>query len=292
MTCVAVVAHRGKQLGGGLTELREQLIAEGIDAPLWFEVNKSRKAPALVREALEKGADRVIVWGGDGMVQRSVDVLAGTGTAIGIIPAGTANLFATNLGIPRDLGEALQIALHGTARRLDVGVINGERFAVMAGSGFDATMIKDADGGLKDRVGRAAYVWTGAKAAGTSPQRARIRVDGDTWFKGDASCVLVGNVGEVGSGVHAFEDARPDDGLLDVGVVTANGRLQWGRVIAAMLAGRASHSKFVRATRGRAIDVRLDHKAPYELDGGARKSAKRLRVHVEPLAITVCVPPS
>jgi YegS/Rv2252/BmrU family lipid kinase len=290
VTCVAVVAHRRKQLGGGLGSLRELLIAERIDTPLWFEVSKSRKAPKRVREALGRGADRVLVWGGDGMVQRCIDVIAGTGAIVGIIPAGTANLFATNLGIPHDLEEALNIALHGTLRRLDVGVINGEHFAVMAGTGFDAAMIKEADGGLKDRVGRAAYLWTGAKAAGTAPQRARVRVDGHKWFDGRASCVLFGNVGEVGSGVHAFEDAKPDDGLLDVGVVTAKTRWQWTRVIASMLAGRPTRSKFVEVTRGRAVDVRLGHKAPYELDGGARKPAKRLRVHVEPSAITVCVP--
>jgi YegS/Rv2252/BmrU family lipid kinase len=290
MTCVAVVAHRRKQLGGGLESLRELLVADGIDTRLWFEVNKSRKAPKRVREALEQGADRVLVWGGDGMVQRCIDVIAGTGASIGILPAGTANLFATNLGIPRDLPEALNIALHGTLRRLDVGVINGEHFAVMAGTGFDAAMIKDADAGLKDRVGRAAYMWTGAKAAGAAPQRARVRVDGHKWFDGKAGCVLFANVGDVGSGVHAFEDAQPDDGMLDVGVVTASTRWQWTRVIASMIAGRPTHSKFVEVTRGREVDVRLAHKAPYELDGGARKAAKRLRVHVEPLAITVCVP--
>ena len=101
MTSVAVVAHSRKHLGGGLDSLRALLVAEGIDAPLWFEVNKSRKAPKRVREALEKGADRVLVWGGDGMVQRCIDVLAGSGATIGILPAGTANLFATNLGIPQ-----------------------------------------------------------------------------------------------------------------------------------------------------------------------------------------------
>src|SRR6476659_9056130 len=106
MTTVAVIAHREKQLGAGLRALREQLAAEGIDAPLWFEVSKSRKAPKRVREALVQGADRVLVWGGDGMVQRCVDVLAGSGATIGILPAGTANLFATNLGIPHDLDEA------------------------------------------------------------------------------------------------------------------------------------------------------------------------------------------
>ena len=173
MTTVAVIAHRKKHLGGGLIELRDRLASQGIDTPLWFEVDKSRKAPKRARLALEQGADHVLIWGGDGMVQRCIDVLAGRGATIGILPAGTANLFATNLGIPRDFDGALDVALHGTLRALDVGVINGEHFAVMAGTGFDAEMIKEADRGLKDRFGRAAYVWTGAKAASGSAQRLR-----------------------------------------------------------------------------------------------------------------------
>jgi diacylglycerol kinase (ATP) len=290
MTTIAVIAHRDKHLGGGLVALRERLAAEGIDNPLWFEVSKSRRAPKRVRQALEQGADRVLVWGGDGMVQRCVDVLAGTGAPIGILPAGTANLFATNLGIPRSFDEAVEIALHGALRVIDVGVINGERFAVMAGTGFDAEMIKEADRGLKDRLGRAAYLWTGAKAAAVSPQKMKVRVDGHKWFDGKASCVLFGNVGQVGAGVHAFEDAKPDDGFLEIGVVVAKTRWQWSRVIALMLAGRPTHSKFVKVTRGQTVDVRLSHKAPYELDGGDRPASKRMRVRIEPQAITVCVP--
>ncbi|MDP9286358.1 MAG: diacylglycerol kinase family lipid kinase, partial [Actinomycetota bacterium] len=92
---VAVVAHSGKTLGGGLPELRRVLAAEGVDEPLWCEVPKSSKAPAQVRRALDEGAELVFAWGGDGMVQRCVDVLAGSTVSLAIIPAGTANLFAT-----------------------------------------------------------------------------------------------------------------------------------------------------------------------------------------------------
>ena len=146
---VAVIAHSGKTLGGGLPELRRALEAAGVDDPFWCEVPKSRKAPAQVRRALNDGAELIIAWGGDGMVQRCVDVLAGSGASLAIIPAGTANLFATNLGIPKDIERAVSIALHGTRRTLDVGRFNGERFAVMAGAGFDAAMIRDAGkGGL------------------------------------------------------------------------------------------------------------------------------------------------
>ena len=105
----------------------------------------------------------MFVWGGDGMVQRSIDRLAGSGVTLAIIPAGTANLFASSLDIPSDIEQAVEIGLNGRDRTLDVGKINGERFAVMAGAGLDAHMIHDADGGLKDRFGRLAYIWTASK---------------------------------------------------------------------------------------------------------------------------------
>ena len=98
---VGVIAHAGKSFGGGLPELRRVLEDEGIADPFWVEVPKSKKAPAHVERALDEGVELVFVWGGDGMVQRCVDVLAGSGVSLAIIPAGTANLFASNLGIPK-----------------------------------------------------------------------------------------------------------------------------------------------------------------------------------------------
>ena len=235
---VAVIAHAGKSLGGGLPELRRVLEAEGIADPFWVEVPKSKKAPAQVQRALDEGAELVFAWGGDGMVQRCVDVLAGSGARLAIIPAGTANLFASNLGIPQDIEEAVAIGLRGDRRELDVGRFNGERFAVMAGAGFDAAMIRDSgDGGLKERFGRAAYVWSGSENLRSKPFRATIEVDGAEWYKGKATCILLGNVGKLFGGVEAFEDARPDDGKLEVGVVTADGVLDWSRMIARAVAG-------------------------------------------------------
>ncbi len=290
MTSVAVVAHSAKRLGGGLSELRTALAAEGVSDPLWVEVPKSRFAPARVKEMLKEGADLIFVWGGDGMVQQCIDVLAGSTTTLAILPAGTANLLATNLGIPKDLKAAVRIGLHGARRKLDVGVLNGEHFAVMAGTGLDALMIRDADAGLKDAVGRMAYLWTGAKNVRRKPVGTKIRVDGHRWFKGEASCVLIGNVGKVIGGVSAFQDAHPDDGRLDVGVVTADGLWQWARTMGRTALGDATASPFVQTTTGRSIEVRLDRKVPYELDGGDRKKQKKLDIEVEPGAISVCVP--
>jgi diacylglycerol kinase (ATP) len=288
---VAVVAHSGKTFGGGLPELRRVLAAEGVDEPLWYEVPKSRKAPAQVRRALKDGADLVFAWGGDGMVQRCVDVLAGSNVSLAIIPAGTANLFAGNLGIPKDIEGAVAVGLRGERRSLDVGRFNGERFAVMAGAGFDAAMIRDAgNGGLKERLGRVAYVWTGSKDVRSKPFRAEIKVDGVGWFKGKASCILVGNVGKLFAGVEAFEDASPDDGKLELGVVTAEGLLEWGRVLARTAVGTPSKSPFTQTTKARSVKVKLNRKVLYELDGGDRTKVKAFKVKVEPDAVSVCVP--
>jgi diacylglycerol kinase (ATP) len=291
MVKVAVIAHAGKTLGGGLPELRRVLEAAGVADPFWCEVPKSRKAPAQVRRALDEGAKLIVAWGGDGMVQRCVDVLAGSEVALAIIPAGTANLFATNLGIPSDIEGAVAVGLHGARRRVDLGRFNGERFAVMAGAGFDAAMIRDAaDGGLKERLGRVAYVWTGSKNLRSKPFRADIEVDGANWYKGKASCILFGNVGQLVGGVEAFEDARPDDGMLELGIVTAEGLLEWGRMIARAAVGPVDKSPLAQTTKAHSVKVKLNRKVLYELDGGDRTKVKAFKVKVEPGAVTVCVP--
>ncbi|HET8684394.1 MAG TPA: YegS/Rv2252/BmrU family lipid kinase [Micromonosporaceae bacterium] len=287
---VAVVAHRKKSLGGGLDELRKLITDSGCDNLLWYEVAKSRKAAKKARRAQRAGAELVFVWGGDGTVQRCIDALAGSDTAVAIVPAGTANLLAANLGIPQDLAEAVRTGFHGTRRRLDLGRINGEHFAVMAGAGFDGAMIRHADRSLKDRVGRLAYVWTGLRHVNDGAVPVRIRIDGEKWFDGRASCVLVGNVGVITGGIRAFDDARPDDGWLEVGVATAEGALAWARTLGRMAVGRSDRSPFVRITRAKAVDVKLGAPMTYELDGGARDSTRRLKARIAPGAITICVP--
>jgi YegS/Rv2252/BmrU family lipid kinase len=243
-----------------------------------------------VNELLDAGTDLLFVWGGDGTVQRAIDAVDGRPVTLAILPAGTANLFATNLGLPKDLEACVRIGLHGARRTLDVGKVNGEHFAVMAGAGLDAMMIRDADAGLKDKVGRIAYVWTGAKSVQLDAVRMRVEVDGKAWFDDKASCVLVGNVGDVIGGLTVFPEAVPDDGRLDIGVVTADGWWEWARTLGRSVIGDVSASPFVQTTTGRSFKVRLDGSLPYELDGGDRKPTKRLKIKVKPGAITVAVP--
>ena len=290
MTKIAVIAHTGKSMGGGLEELRETLDRSGVTDPLWTEVPKSKYAPERVEKALADGAETIFVWGGDGMVQRAVDSMAGTDARLAILPAGTANLFASNLGIPDDIGEAVQVGLSGRERRLDLGKMNGEHFAVMAGAGLDARMTRDVDGGPKDRYGRLAYIWAASKNLRVEPFKARIEVNGDLWYDDEASCLLVGNVGALFGGLEAFESASPEDGQLELGVTHAESLGQWARTVARTAIGSAAQSPFVQATKAERIDVEFKPKVLYELDGGERKEVKRLKVKVKPGALTVMVP--
>ena len=291
MAEVAVVAHSRKSFGGGLPELRRILAVEGVTDPMWYEVSKSRRAPEYARRAVAKGADVIFVWGGDGTVQRCIDAVAGTQTAVAVLPAGTANLLAANLNIPHDLAAAVQVGLHGDRRRLDTGSVNGERFTVMAGAGFDARMISDADRGTKNRLGRAAYIVTGIKNLRAGRVRATVEVDGHRFFTGKVSCVLAANVGKILGGVEAFPQAQPDDGRLELGVVTARNPVQWARIFGRLARGHPGRSPFVKVTQGKKVKIRFDEKVRYELDGGARPASKKLHIKVRPSSVTVCVPP-
>ena len=175
VTSIAVVAHAGKTMGGGLVELRGVLEAEGVTDPQWFEVSKSRQAPKKVKQALDNGAELVFAWGGDGLVQQCVNVLAGSrrDTCDPARPARRTSSRPISAS-PRTSMPASGSGCAAAGGKLDLGKVNGERFAVMAGAGFDARMIGDADGNLKDKLGRLTYIWTGIQE---SPHEAVPRHD-------------------------------------------------------------------------------------------------------------------
>jgi diacylglycerol kinase family enzyme len=101
--------------------------------------------------------------------------------------------------------------------------------------------------------------------------------------------VLFGNVSRITGGIQAFDDARPDDGVLQVGVTTADGALDWARTMSRMALDRSEHSPFVQVTKGRKIQVEFDRKTEFEMDGGARGKAKTLKAKIVPGAIEVNV---
>ena len=159
----------------GLRCSRAALIEAGVADPVWCEITKSKKATKQVRRLLAEGVERLVVWGGDGTVRRCIDTIVGDDAKVevAIVPAGTANLLATALNIPGNVAGAVDIAVNGMVRPIDVGVVNGKTFAVMAGTGFDTLMIRDTDTKAKRRLGKLSYVRAGVKNLGASGAKAR-----------------------------------------------------------------------------------------------------------------------
>lgn len=272
-------------VSGGAPDESELRAALGDDVEL-VETTEDDPGTGQTENAVADGADTVVACGGDGTVRACLAPLAGTDTALGIVPLGTGNLLAGNLGIEAGLEAGDGIA-SGPTRSIDLGWVNGEAFAVMAGTGFDAFMIRDASDAVKSRFGTIAYVASGAKHLRSSLIHTRVTVDGDVWFEGRTTMVLVGNFGEISGGLEVFPDAAPDDGRLDIAVMSASNVREWASVLWRLVRGQPPRLDLARRTQGAHVVVEQQHARAYELDGEAREPTGLLEFSVEPKALTV-----
>ncbi len=264
------------------SKLRKAL---GDDVEL-VETTEEDPGAGQAEAAVEAGASVVVACGGDGTVRACLAPLADTTTSLGIVPLGTGNLLASNLSIKPGLQAGSGVG-RGAERTIDLGRVNGEAFAVMAGSGFDALMIRDADDTLKSRFGTVAYALSGAKHLRADLVHTKVTVDGEDWFEGRTTMVLVGNFGKISGGLEVFPDAKPDDGLLDIAVMSASTLREWGSIVWRLLRRREQRFDLARRAQGRHIVVEHDEARAYELDGEDRDPVARLDFEIQPGAITV-----
>jgi diacylglycerol kinase family enzyme len=204
-----------------------------------------------------------------------------------VVPAGTGNLLAGNLALPTEPADAAAAIAAGARRRIDVGRVNGEGFIVMAGTGFDALMIRDASSALKRRIGSTAYVLSALRHLRESLEPTTVEIDGEVRFRGRTTMVLVGNFGTVTGGLAVFPDARPDDGRLDVAVLRVSGLREWASVAWRMVRSRQQRHDLVARFTASEVIVRNGRPRPYEIDGEARRPARELRFEVRPASLDV-----
>ena len=261
----------------------------GWAEPLWLETTPEDTGRGQAEAALAGQVDLVLASGGDGTVTACAEGLAGRGVPLGVLPAGTGNLLARNLGLPLSLDEALAVSLGGTDRRLDVGTANGRIFVAMAGLGFDAELLDSTGEPLKRRLGWAAYALSGLRHLGARPVRATVRADGGPVLRRRASSVLIGNVGALQGGVTLLPGAEPDDGVLDLLVLTARGLAGWAALVTDLLL-RRRRTRHVARIAFRDLHVVLDRPQLWELDGEVVGRTRQLRVTVRPGALLVRVP--
>jgi YegS/Rv2252/BmrU family lipid kinase len=270
--------------------VRQVMDEHGWDEPLWLETTPEDPGRGQAESAVSAGAGLVLACGGDGTVTACAEGVAGTGTPLAIIPKGTGNLLARNLGLPMGTDEALAVALGGVQRPIDAGRVNGTLFVVMAGLGLDAQMLSGTSEPLKKRLGWLAYAVSAARHLGDRPMRVTVSADGGPGRRMRASALIVGNVGWLRGGLPLLPDARPDDGMLDAVVLIARGPAAWLAVAANIALRRPARGRIHRV-QFTELRVTLDQEQPWELDGEVMGPTRQLTVAAQPGALLLRLPP-
>jgi YegS/Rv2252/BmrU family lipid kinase len=268
----------------------------GWSAPTWYTTTVEDTGRSMAEDAAVSGAELVLVCGGDGTVRTVCAELAGTGVAVGIVPAGTGNLLARNLGIPLYLQTAVDVALSGQDRAIDLVKVSGdglgddEHFMVMAGMGFDAAVMEGANEHIKARVGWLAYVVSGLRNLMFPAVRVDIRLDDGEWTKHRARTVLIGNVGYLQAGMPLLPDAAIDDGVLDVVVLHPSRFLSWIPLAVRVLSKGRRSDDLVNRMTGRTVTVRAHSETPRQLDGDSIGAGRELHAECVHGRLLVRVP--
>ena len=269
--------------------VRRAMDDHGRPEPLWLETTPEDPGLGQARSAVSAGVDLVLACGGDGTVAACAEGVTGTGVPLAIIPLGTGNLLARNLGIPTGLEEALEVALGDEQQPIDAGEVNGTLFVVMAGLGLDARMLSGTSEPLKKRLGWLAYAVAAVRHLGDRPMRVTISADGGRPRRLRVSALIVGNVGWLRGGLPLLPDARPDDGMLDAVALVARGVTGWLAVAAHILLRRPAHGRVYRV-QFTELQVRLGRDQPWELDGEVMGSTRLLTVVAQPGGLLVRMP--
>lgn len=277
--------------------LIEDRVAKGDWADtLWLETSADDPGRGMVRQAVAEQVDLVVCAGGDGTVRIVADGLANSGIPMGIIPAGTGNLLARNLGLPLAEDAAAEIAFGMHTRTIDLIALavddrDVEHFAVMAGIGIDAVIMDETDDDLKAKIGPAAYFIAAGKALGRLPIRMTIKLDGRRPLRRHAMVCIIGNVSELLAGMALIPGARPDDGRLDVYVASPHKPWHWVKLILRVITKRAKNDDQVDQRSGTTAQIRLATEDSYQLDGDVVGEGQHLRATVVENALTVAVAP-
>jgi diacylglycerol kinase family enzyme len=267
----------------------DALADAGWPAPMWLETTRDDTGAKQTRQAVDAGVDVVFACGGDGTVMACVGALVGTEVALAVLPAGTGNLLAANLGLPDDPAAGVEVAVRLGRRKIDVGIVEDRAFAVMAGMGFDAAMVGGAPERLKKHLGWAAYAVSAARHLRARPMRVEVRMDDRPPLHRRARSVLVANVGRLQAGIRLLTDAEPDDGLLDVALITPRKLRHWA-VLAGSVLLRRDRTPRMELYRARRVEVISDRPQPRQLDGDVIEPADTLCVQVRHEALWLCVP--
>lgn len=271
----------------------------GWDEPLWLETTLEDPGVGQAHQAVSAGCDIVFAAGGDGTVRLVGSALTGTDIPLGLMPQGTGNLLARNLGVSVDGSAAQNFArsLVGHDTRIDVGRVHAtfddgsaknDTFLIMAGFGLDGDIMDSTSEGLKKRVGWMAYPLAGIKYFTERPERMLASFDDGAPRTKKTTTLLVGNFGRLTGGVKLMPDATGNDGWLDAVWLSADGPLQWGALTRQILTKSRRNTNRVERVRARRVEARaMGRERAVELDGDVIGQARDVSMWIDSDALVV-----
>lgn len=289
----AVVLLNPRARGGARPPLARMLEAfQRADwhAEVWAGSGAEWTEAAAAR-AVELGVDAVFGAGGDGLLRAILPALVGTSVALGVVPLGTGNVWARELGLPLDAAAAITVQLEGAARPVDVGRLDGQPFLVVASAGLDAQIVATVEAGMKG-LGQAAYPLAGLGLVGdVRGARCRVSLDAET-IELSLLAAVVTNGRLYGGLVPLVPDARIDDGRLDVVLFEGTDPFQFAAHVARVLAGQHHRDPSVHVRRVQRLRIdSLDRPLPVQADGDIQGTTPA-DISVDPLALLALGVPS
>lgn len=223
-------------------------------------------ARALARRAAAQGVETIVAAGGDGTINEVVNGMNGSRSRLGILPVGTMNVFAAELGIPMDnLEAAWSVIEAGHVRSLDLPTVNGDCFVQLAGAGLDAQVVRQTTTDSKNILGPLSYLLTLAQVALEEPPHLVVETADATPHEG--RFVLVGNGRYYGGPFVVFKEARLDDGMLDVLIFKKQSHWDLVRYFQAIAFGQHYDLPDVEYFQTSSLTIRSTANVPIEVDG-------------------------
>ena len=223
------------------------------------------EARDFARQSARKGCDIVVAAGGDGTVNEVVNGIAGSGVALGLLPIGTMNVFAAELGLPtNNLRKCWETIEAGHTRMVDLPMANRHAFVQLAGVGFDAQIVQETNPGFRKQFGPLSYVVAATQIASRNAPTLVVEWGGR---QKRGSFVLIGNGRYYGGPFVIFKDAKIDDGKLDVLIFKNLGYLDIMRYLSGIVFGTHAEMHDVEYFQTRRVVVRSEAGVPVEVDG-------------------------
>ena len=283
---------------------------------LWLPTSNTKTSQGRAWEAVKKGASLIIVVGGDGTARGVFEVVQGTDVEVALIPVGTGNVLARNLGIPlNSLPRSVQLAFRGTARQIDLGIATlsysdgrpkqQHVFAVMAGLGLPAKIMMNANTELKRRFGWVAYIDAGMRAIPLHYDTLDVSVNGRASQAVHVVALLVGNCGFLPGPITLMQDAKLDDGILDLAAVGPRrwwnwidfwNRVTWiSQLVKRVRAWRqimddTADVRTMENLSGRQVEVWAEHAVAAQLDGDPFGMVSSAKFEALPKALKIRCP--